>query len=258
MARATMADPDIVAKTRAGAEERVRPCIGLNECIHRRLVEGLVYACGVSPRFAREAEPPPPPPAATRSVLVVGGGPAGTELAALCAERGHDVELWERDRHLGGALARGRPGPGQPPLPGLDRLPGPSACRPPASASSSGERPPREDVLAAAVDVVAVATGASPRRPDVPGCDLPHVVTIAEALTGTVDARTGRRRGRRGRRTCAPVGRRPPRRPRTPRDARLPERRPRAAGRQVLGGCDVRPPGRRRRDARAPGPSRRR
>ena len=38
-------------------------------------------------------------------MLVVGGGPAGTELAALCAERGHGVELWERNPHLGGALA---------------------------------------------------------------------------------------------------------------------------------------------------------
>ena len=105
MARATMADPEIVAKTRAGAEDRVRPCIALNECIHRKLVEGLTYACAVNLRFGREAEPGPPPAAASRSVLVVGGGPAGTELAALCAERGHRVELRERNPHLGGALA---------------------------------------------------------------------------------------------------------------------------------------------------------
>ena len=186
MARATMADPDIVAKTRAGAEERVRPCIGLNECIHRRLVEGLVYACGVSPRFAREAEPPPPAPAATRSVLVVGGGPAGTELAALCAERGHDVELWERESHLGGALA----------LAALARANHRyqdwidyQARRLEASGVRVvlGREATRDDVLAAAVEVVAVATGASSRRPDVPGRELPHVVTISEALTGTVE-----------------------------------------------------------------------
>ena len=50
-----------------------------------------------------------------------------------------------------------------------------------------GREATRDDVLAAAVDVVAVATGASPRRPDVPGRELPHVVTISEALTGTVE-----------------------------------------------------------------------
>ena len=45
-----------------------------------------------------------------------------------------------------------------------------------------------DDVLAAAVDVVAVATGASPRRPDVPGREMAHVVTISEALTGTASS----------------------------------------------------------------------
>jgi 2,4-dienoyl-CoA reductase-like NADH-dependent reductase (Old Yellow Enzyme family) len=185
MARATMADPDIVAKTRAGAEEQVRPCIGLNECIHRRLVEGLLYACGVSPRFAREAEPPPPAPAASRSVLVIGGGPAGTELAALCAERGHHVELWEREPHLGGALA----------VAALARANHRyqhwidyQARRLDASGVRvvlDREATP-DDVLTAAADVVTVATGASPRRPDVPGCGLPHVVTIPEALHGAV------------------------------------------------------------------------
>jgi 2,4-dienoyl-CoA reductase-like NADH-dependent reductase (Old Yellow Enzyme family)/thioredoxin reductase len=184
MARATMADPEIVAKSRAGAEEQVRPCIGLNECIHRRLVEGLVYACGVSPRFAREAEPPPPPAAAARSVLVVGGGPAGTELAALCAERGHDVELWERQPHLGGALAVAALARAnhryQDWIDYQARRLAASGVR----VVRSREATP-DDVLAAAVDVVAVATGSSPRRPDVPGRDRPHVVTIAEALRGT-------------------------------------------------------------------------
>ena len=46
-----------------------------------------------------------PRPARPRSILVIGGGPAGSELAALCAERGHHVELWERGSHLGGQLA---------------------------------------------------------------------------------------------------------------------------------------------------------
>lgn len=185
MARATMADPELVAKTIAGAEDRVRPCIGLNDCIHRKLVEGLVYACGVNTRFAREAEPEPAPAIAARTVLVVGGGPAGTELAALCAERGHHVELWERQSHLGGALAVAA-------LARANRtyqrwIDYQSRRLEAADVRIAlGREAIVDDVLAHDADVVAVAAGATPRRPDVPGVELPDVVTIPEALHGAV------------------------------------------------------------------------
>jgi 2,4-dienoyl-CoA reductase-like NADH-dependent reductase (Old Yellow Enzyme family) len=107
MARATMADPAVVNKARGLVVEPVRPCIGLNECIHRKQVEGLAYACGVNPTFAREAElrGRATRTSRPRDVLVVGAGPGGSELAALCAEQGHTVHLWERNPHIGGALA---------------------------------------------------------------------------------------------------------------------------------------------------------
>ena len=186
MARATMADPSIVDKTRAGAEDQVRPCIGLNECIHRKLIDGLPYACGVSPRFARESEPEPPAPEVSRSLLVIGGGPAGTELAALCAERGHRVELWERNPQLGGALAIAA-------LARANRRYQHWIDYQGRRLAAAGVRivldreATVDDVLAADADVVAVATGATPRRPDVPGIDLPHVVTIADVLHGNVE-----------------------------------------------------------------------
>ena len=34
-------------------------------------------------------------------------------------------------------------------------------------------------------DAIVVATGAEPRRPDLPGVDLPHVVTVADILSGS-------------------------------------------------------------------------
>jgi 2,4-dienoyl-CoA reductase-like NADH-dependent reductase (Old Yellow Enzyme family)/thioredoxin reductase len=188
MARATMADPAVVNKARRVDAEPIRPCIGLNECIHRKQVEGLVYACGVNPRFAREAELAgrPTRAARSRSVLVIGAGPAGSELAALCAEQGHTVSLWERGEAIGGALAVAALARGNAKYRewiayqaarlarvGVDLHLGCSAT---AAA-----------VLAAGADVVAVATGATPRIPPIPGVESAHVHTAAVALHGDVD-----------------------------------------------------------------------
>ena len=77
MARAIMADPQLVAKAASGHRHLVRPCIGLNECIHRQTVEGLPYGCAVNPQAGRESEDDLVPSRRPRRILVVGGGPAG-------------------------------------------------------------------------------------------------------------------------------------------------------------------------------------
>ncbi len=183
MARATMADPDLVNKARGLDPLPQRPCIGLNECIHRKQVEGLRYACGVSTSFAREAELAGRPPR-TRTpldVLVVGGGPAGSELAAQCAEQGHRVRLWERSGTIGGAiniarLARGNRTYGDWVAWQADRL-----ARLGVDVRL-GRAAAADDVAAAGADLVAICTGASPRIPPIPGVDQPHVFTAAAAL----------------------------------------------------------------------------
>jgi hypothetical protein len=104
LARALIADPELIVKSAAGHAADVRPCIALQECIDRRVVENLPFSCGVNPRAGRADDPPAPTVAQPLSVLVVGGGPAGTEFAAQMAERGHRVTLWERESALGGQL----------------------------------------------------------------------------------------------------------------------------------------------------------
>jgi 2,4-dienoyl-CoA reductase-like NADH-dependent reductase (Old Yellow Enzyme family) len=88
MARAHIADGDLLAKAREGREEEIRPCVGGNECISRRIVENLSFSCAVNPATGRREGLRPTSTA--RRVLVIDGGPAGLELAGLAAERGHD------------------------------------------------------------------------------------------------------------------------------------------------------------------------
>ena len=104
MARAHIAEGRILQKAREGRVAEIRPCVGGNECISRRYVEGLGFACAVNPRTSHEVEGPWPSVSGARSLLVVGGGPAGMELAALTRESGFDVTLWEAEDELGGQL----------------------------------------------------------------------------------------------------------------------------------------------------------
>jgi 2,4-dienoyl-CoA reductase-like NADH-dependent reductase (Old Yellow Enzyme family) len=104
MVRALIADPDIVAKTLRGEEDRIRPCIGTNEgCVASRRGN---FGCVVNPEAGKEGSWTPTPAAATRPrrVLVGGGGPAGLEAARTAALRGHDVTLLELTGQLGGQV----------------------------------------------------------------------------------------------------------------------------------------------------------
>jgi 2,4-dienoyl-CoA reductase-like NADH-dependent reductase (Old Yellow Enzyme family)/thioredoxin reductase len=186
MARAHIADGDLLVKAREGRTHDIRPCVGGNECISRRYVEGLPFGCAVNPSTSHEVDGPWVNRAPGRRLLVVGGGPAGMELAALSAEAGLDVELHEAEDELGGQLRHVVRAPrheGYAQYLDWQR-------RRLATAGvtvTTGSRLTVDDVLAKDAHVVAVATGAGPRRPDVPGVDAPHVAEIRAVLAGRAE-----------------------------------------------------------------------
>ncbi|MEY9212177.1 FAD-dependent oxidoreductase [Thermobifida halotolerans] len=187
MARALIADGDILGKARGGRLGDIRPCVGGNDCISRRYVEKLPFGCAVNPHTGNEVEGPWRRAAHPRRVLVVGGGPAGMELAALTAKSGHTVELWEATDRLGGQLRAAVNAPFQEQmgryLEWQERRLANAGVR-----VVLDERATADSVLAADFDVVAVATGATPRRPaEIEGVDQDHFVhDIRDVLHGTV------------------------------------------------------------------------
>jgi dimethylglycine catabolism A len=100
MTRAIIADPDLPAKARRGAQPR--PCIGLNEGCIGRLYSGLPMWCSVNPAIREPDLDNLIPAARPGRVIVVGGGVAGLEAARGAALRGHSVVLLERRGVLGG------------------------------------------------------------------------------------------------------------------------------------------------------------
>ena len=105
MTRAHMADPHIVQKIERGMEDQIRPCVGAGYCIDR-IYLGLEALCIHNPSTGREETTPHliTPAADKKRVVVIGAGPAGLEAARVCAERGHDVVLFEAVDQPGGQL----------------------------------------------------------------------------------------------------------------------------------------------------------
>ena len=105
MTRAHMADPHIVQKIIDAKEDQIRPCVGAGYCIDR-IYEGYEALCIHNPATGREETIPHVVSMTNKSkkVVVVGAGPAGLEAARVCAERGHEVVLFEATDQPGGQV----------------------------------------------------------------------------------------------------------------------------------------------------------
>lgn len=107
MTRAQIADPDLVAKLRAGTPDRIRPCTRCNQTCQVRDARNPIVTCVAEPTSGRETEDPDWTASAPRptDVVVVGAGVAGLETARVAAARGHRVTIVERDEAPGGIAA---------------------------------------------------------------------------------------------------------------------------------------------------------
>ena len=206
MARASIADPELPKKAQEGRLDDIRTCVGASQgCLARHMIMKPM-TCTQNPTVGREAEwgtGTLTPAAKKKKVLVVGGGPAGLEAAMVAAQRGHQVELYERGAELGGQVNLIVKNQRRSEFRNvvewrktqLGKLGVPVHLHTAVTPELVAERRP---------DAVIIATGSQPRReaknglPDywtpsrqdglgIKGADLSHVHTVWDVLQGRLD-----------------------------------------------------------------------
>ncbi|MEP6549511.1 MAG: FAD-dependent oxidoreductase [Gammaproteobacteria bacterium] len=185
MTRALISDPEMPNKTMRGALEDIRACIACNQACIGHFHKGFPISCIQNPVSGRELRFGNLPRAAHRKkVMVIGGGPAGMKAAAIAAERGHHVTLFEAERRLGGQALLAQMLPGRAEFGGIVtnlqrelELAGVHVHK--------NSRVDRSKIQAEAPDAVLIATGALPYRPAFPQEGALQIVDAWAVLRGT-------------------------------------------------------------------------
>jgi 2,4-dienoyl-CoA reductase (NADPH2) len=181
MARPMLADPAFALKAREGRGEEINTCIACNQACLDHTFGGKEVSCLVNPRACHELELHYHPAREPKSVAVVGAGPAGLAYATTAAQRGHKVTLFEASSEIGGQFNLAKRIPGKEEyretlryyrrmlqVHGVDLHLGSPVSAAQLKASDYNE--------------VVIATGSSPRQPDIKGIGHSKVMSYVDAI----------------------------------------------------------------------------
>lgn len=184
MARPFLADADFVKKAADGKPEQIAPCIACNQACLDHTFSMKLTSCLVNPRACAETELTYAPAAVAKSIAIVGAGPAGLSTALVAAERGHKVTIFDGADDVGGQLNMAKQVPGKEEFFGLvdyyrnevARMGIDLRLNTFVSADDLG-----------GYDEVVIATGVTPRDPQIDGQDGPNVVSYIDVLRHKAD-----------------------------------------------------------------------
>jgi hypothetical protein len=184
MTRAMIADPQMPMKAEAARFDDIRACVACNQACIDHMLRGFPISCIQRPETGRELEFGERGSAALpRRIFVAGGGPGGMKAAAVAAERGHEVTLYEASSSLGGQVKLAQLLPGRSEFGGIIsnlqremELAGVKVV--------TNTAVDRDLLDSLAPDAVIIATGATPYLPEVEGREEAHVVDAWQVLRG--------------------------------------------------------------------------
>jgi 2,4-dienoyl-CoA reductase (NADPH2) len=181
MARPFLADPLFVQKAAAGQADQINTCIGCNQACLDHTFGGKITSCLVNPRACNETLLNVVPAATTARVAVVGAGPAGLAFATTAAQRGFDVTLFDAASEIGGQFNVAKQVPGKEEFYETLRYFG-KQIELTGVKLALNRRVTAKELAAGGYAHVVLATGVTPRTPDIEGITHPKVVGYLDVL----------------------------------------------------------------------------
>jgi 2,4-dienoyl-CoA reductase (NADPH2) len=179
MARPLLADAEFVIKAMQNRAADINTCIGCNQACLDHVFQQKLASCLVNPRACHETELNYRPAAKKKRIAVVGAGPAGLACSTVLAERGHEVDLFDGAREIGGQFNMAKQIPGKEEFHETLRYFG-RRIEQTGVKLHLNKRVSADDLKG--YDEVVLATGVIPRNPRIPGQDGPNVLSYIDVL----------------------------------------------------------------------------
>ncbi|MGM0480986.1 MAG: FAD-dependent oxidoreductase [Pseudomonadota bacterium] len=181
MARPLLADPELVNKAAKQQAEKINTCIACNQACLDHVFENKRASCLVNPRACYETELPITAATHAKRIAVVGAGPAGMAFACTAAERGHHVDLFDKATEIGGQFNYAKQIPGKEEFNETLRY-FTERLQDTGVNLKLGQTQCADGLVAGNYDDIVLATGVLPRKVDIPGIELPHVLSYLDVL----------------------------------------------------------------------------
>ncbi len=184
MARPFLADPEFINKAKHNQATRINTCIACNQGCLDRVFRKQRATCMVNPRACYETELEYTKTKIPKKIVVIGLGPAGMAFASVAAQRGHTVTAYDI-ADIGGQLNLAVKIPGKQEFYETLRY-FRHALEDNGVILKLGQGLTARQIRATECDAVIVATGVTPRKPDIDGINHSKVVSYVDVISGKV------------------------------------------------------------------------